>query len=285
MNIELINEMGTAYIRIPFCSEGEDNRFDAITLSDYDYNMMESADISGIAKVNKRIIDGKAYLFVPISTYMPLTQKMLGKSLNVEMFRDFFRQLLVTYENMKSYLLDENMIFLDPDYIYYDTEKNKYIFLPISIGGQSIHDRYDKLFTFFIDWCDLEEKELLGFIFEIYSLLEEQKWESSDLVKYILDYKFAEKKMVMFEKECELFEEEILDVEKEDEDKEIEKSKIIGVFTISIILLVLAFYLSYMIAYDFKYMVISVVASFLAVGLMAFQVYRISKVVLIKKCV
>lgn len=254
------------------------------TLSDYDYNMLKSAYIPGIIKMKRQIIDGKKFLIVPVNKYIPLTQKLIGKSLNVEVFRDFFKQLLITYEGMQSYLLDESMICLDPDYIYFDVTQNRYIFIPISEKDQSVHEKFDKLFTFFIDWCDLEEKELLGFIFEVYSLLEEQKWDILSLVKYIYDYKFEEKKD-LFEKECEIFEQENADIEVEDEDMKLEKSKIIGVFIVSVLLLMLAFYFSYVITYDFKYNVLSIVVSFLATGLMAFQIYRISKDVLVKKSI
>ncbi len=254
------------------------------TLSDYEYNMLESANIPGIIKMKKLIIDGKNYLSIPVDRCTPLTQKLIGYSLNVEMFYEFFRQLLITYEGMQLYLLDESMICLDPDYIYYDATKNKYVFLPISKREQSIHEKFDKLLTFFIDWCDLEEKELLGFIFEVYTLLEEQKWDIISLVKYIHDYKF-EKKKGLFEKECELFEEEAIDIENEDEEKKMEKSTIIGALIVCAILLVIAFYFSYVLAYNFKYFVISIVVSFLAIGLMAYQIYRISKMVLIEKSI
>lgn len=252
------------------------------TLSDYDYNMLKSADIPGIIKMKKKIIDGQNYLSISVGTYIPLTQQLVGKSLNKEMFCDFFRQLLITYEGLQSYLLEESMICLDPDYIFYDNTKYKYMFLPISEKEQSIQQKFEKLLTFFIDWCDLEEKELLGFVFELYSLLEKQTWDCLSLVKYIHEYKF-EKSNSLIKNECDIFEEEIVDTEVEYEEKGADKSKIIGVFIVCAILLMFAFYFSYVVPYKFKYFVISVVVSFLATGLMAYQVYRISKMVLVHK--
>ena len=55
-----------------------------------------------------------------------------------------------------------------------------------------------------------------------------------------------------------------------------EKPKIKGTFIISIILLLIAFWFSYVCKYEFKYGVVSMAAVFIAVGLMGYEVLKVT---------
>lgn len=275
MKTDLVNEMGMRYLKIPYYSENEKNENTAAVLQEYEYNILESNKISGLACVSKRVVNEKTYLLIPISSYISLEEKLQKDSLNVDLFREFFKQLLAVYENIQLYLLDGNSICLDPSYIYFDEMEKHFIFIPVVDKDISILEKFERLFTFFVDICPLEEKELLGFIFENFNVLAEDSFETVSFIQYLIHYEFHIK-----------LKNETADIntilenrqqEEEFEEKDFEKTKNITIFIICGVLLVLAFSLTYLMEYEFKYNVISIAASVLATGVMAFQVFRMTK--------
>ena len=274
MTMEIIEETGIRYIRIPLLKQDENDIVGKDILSEYDYNILKSAKIPGLASLTKRITDGEAYLQISVRSYISLVEKIEDKALCKEDVYDFFKQLLMVYEDMQSYLLQENMICLEPEWIFYDKEKKKYVFLPIT-AENSICEGFEKILAFFIEKCDLNEQELLNFLFEIYGLLDEEKWEVISLIKYIVNHKDCEEKE---EESYEKFEESLSFAEEEtQEEKDIEKTKIILIVGISVALLVIAFFLSYMMSYQFRYSVISIVITSHSIGLLGVQTYKIMK--------
>ena len=122
MKIEIISEMGMRFVRIPFLSETEE------TMSEYESNILKNANISGLAEVSTRVVDGCIYLIFPIYSYISLEEKLNRELLNQTTFFDFFGQLRKVYENLQMYLLDGNLITLEPEYIFYNQQEQRYIF-------------------------------------------------------------------------------------------------------------------------------------------------------------
>ena len=71
MKIEFVNETGITYIKIPFCAEKDGEEVDGMSLPNYDYNILEAAQIPGLSQISKRIIDGKIYWKKAVDTVEP----------------------------------------------------------------------------------------------------------------------------------------------------------------------------------------------------------------------
>lgn len=263
MEIEIISEMGMRFVRMPFRSETEE------IMSEYESNILKNANITGLAEVSTQVVDGCTYLLFPIYSYISLEEKLNRELLNQTTFSDFFGQLRKVYENLQMYLLDGNLITLEPEYIFYNPQEQRYIFLPAISEKNSISQKYEKLFTFLADKCPIEEKELLGFIFENFSLLSEEQFEPMSFLKYITEYQFEKEEINYVDTLIE---------EKDDEIEKVDKSKTGGTILVVGLLLLLAICFSLLADREFKYGIVSVAASFLAVGIMGIQVFKIMKV-------
>lgn len=276
MKIEIFTEMGMRYIKIPFYKENAENEQTAAVLPEYEYNILETAEIPGLAGVTKKIVDGETYLSFPIYTYISLEERFYKESLNIDLFCDFFKQLLQVYENMRAYLLEGNSLCLNPEYIFFDEQEKRYVFLPTVNFETEVSKKFENLFTFFADLCPLEEKDLLGFIFENFGALAEDNFEPVSFMKYVVGYKFNIKQPDDSDQNEKSFCYEYFD----DEDEEVtsEKSKVSGVFVVCMIFLIMAFFFSYLVDYEFKYSIVSIAAVFLAIGLIAFQVLKVTKI-------
>ena len=259
MEIEIISEMGMRFVRMPLWGETEK------IISEYESNILKNVNISGLAEVSTQVVDGCTYLLFPIYSYISLEEKLNRELLNQITFSDFFGQLRKVYENLQMYLLDGNLITLEPEYIFYNQQEQRYIFLPVINGKNSFSQKYEKLFTFLADKCPIEEKELLEFIFENYSALSEEQFEPMSFLKYITEYQFEKEEINYADTWVE---------EKEDEIEKIEKSKIGGIIFVVGVLLLLAICFSFLADREFKYGIVSVAASFLAVGIMGMQVLK-----------
>ena len=268
MNRKFVTEEGEPYVKIPLYDKEAEN---PMVFSEYECNMLEMSQISEMAKASKKNINGENYLFFSIYGCVPLDERFGKEVLDMELFCEFFETLLRLYENMRICLLDKNMICLEPEYIFFNEKERRYVFLPISEPSNKGAKKYEKLFTFFADICSVEEKELLEFIFEAFSMLGEEGFEEIAFLKDVVRYKYRDKTVKQQE---DIYYEECFD--EEDIEKMEEKSPIRVTFIASMVLLLISFWLSYVCKYEFKYSVVSIAAIFLAVGLMGYEVLKMT---------
>lgn len=266
MKHELILENGKKYIKIPFYKKDGVS----VCFSKYEENMLETDQIDGIAKIIKRVMDGEIYYLFTISGYISVKDFFSKGILTKELFGELFEELLQLFEKMKTHLLDGRMLCLEPEYIFYDEKYKRYIFLPIADCMERTAEKYEKLFTFFADVCPIEEKELLEYIFESFGSINHENFEEISFIKDVVEYSYKKEKKqeVMPEYEEEIF--------KDTEDDETEEEpKIKGIFIISLLLLLLSFWFSYVCKYEFKNGIAGMAAVLLAIGLMVYEVVKI----------
>ena len=262
MKKEIITEEGKRYLKIPFYINDGKTEF----LSEYEINILETNTIKGIAKVTRKKSEGEIYFLFSVSASISLKEKFDREYLNISSFRNLFKELLQVYKNMKTYLLDTSMICLKPEYIFYDEKEGQYIFMPVDEQSDSVAEKYENLLTFFADICSVDEKNLLEFIFESFSSLNESGFDEEDFIKRIIHHKYE--KQVEVETEN-IYEEQLI------EEEEIEETpKMKGTLIISGLLIVLAFGLSFVCREEFKYSVAGMAACLLAVGLMGYEVSK-----------
>lgn len=270
MMIEIISEMGMRYVRIPFYPE-KDNAI----VSEYELNILKNTNIPGLAETTNQNIDGCNYLLFPIYSYISLEERLNKQSLNPEIFQDFFEQLLKVYEKMQMYLLDGTSVCLEPQYIFYNLKEDKYVFLPTAGEKFSPAQKFEKLFTYFADICPIEENILLGFIFENFSTLTEEQFEPQSFLKFVVDYKYVEDENDFLD-ETERNMNDYLEND-EEETKDFDRTKVEGAFVIAAVLLFLSFVMAYLANAEYKYGVVSISASILAMGIIGIQVFKTAK--------
>lgn len=250
----IINEMGTRYVKLSFL-KGEKSR--------YEENILKHANIPGLAEMSVQELDSNTYFLYPIYSYISLREKLDRDLLNVETFLEFYEQLLKVYEQMQMYLLDGKEICLEPEFIFYNQQERKYIFLLIIGDKKSLSEKYENLFTFFADKCPMEEKKLLGFIFENFVVFENEQFEPVTFLKYVLEYDFKDKIEYSFSE----IEDNIIDDVEESDENESEKTKGKSTYLFSLGLVTLSMLFAYLADVEMKYGIVSMAASCLAIGL------------------
>lgn len=274
MKSEMVSEEGRTYIKIPFYREDNATPF----FSEYESNILENTVMEGVLKAIKRTNGDETYLMFCVSSLISLNERFNKETLNINMFCDFFEELLRVFGTMGMYLLDRSTICLEPEYIFYNAKQKKYVFLPIVEYANHSLIRYEGLLTFFADVCPVEDKELLEFIFETYSSLNEEGFDEVSFLKDVAGYKYKikseeePKEKVVYE-----------DVDNTNEEVVEKETKVKGTFIVSMFLLLFAFWTSYMCNNEFKYGVVSMAAVLLAAALLGYEVYKEIKNFLMQK--
>lgn len=115
----------------------------------YSFKMLEKNRISGVLSCKERREDGKGYWYVDVSKKRSLMQEYKEKEMQLEDMVEIFQQLIPILEELRTYLLSENMVILDPEYIFRDMEDHSLhiIILPWNTEEKTLQ----KLAEFFLE--------------------------------------------------------------------------------------------------------------------------------------
>ena len=102
-----------------------------ITGEEYQVRMIIGNQIPYILKCNKRMMDGKAVFFYEITGKQPMFRKFEKTLLNFEDITDLLQDIKKALENADRYLLDENQILFEPEYLFFDVQNRKWNLLAV----------------------------------------------------------------------------------------------------------------------------------------------------------
>lgn len=115
----------------------------------YPFKMLMKNKISGVLSCQERMEDGNAYLYVDISQKRNLLQEYQDKEWQLEDMVGFFQEITCILEEIRSYLLHESMVIMNPEYIFRDLETNNLyvLIVPWLREEKTLH----KLAEFFLE--------------------------------------------------------------------------------------------------------------------------------------
>ena len=115
----------------------------------YPFKMLMKNKIAGVLSCQKRMEDGKGYLYVDIEGKRNLLQEYQEKEWQLEDMVSFFQEITCILEEVRSFLMHENMVIMNPEYIFRDLETNNlYILIvPWLREEKTLH----KLAEFFLE--------------------------------------------------------------------------------------------------------------------------------------
>ena len=141
MKVRYRNDLYGNYMLIEI-PKGED-------INQYSFKMLERNQIAGVLNCQERMEDGKSYWYADISKKRNLVQEFQDKEIRLEDMIVIFQQITPIVEELRNYLLNENMMVMDPEYIYKDLENDNLsvLILPWIQEENTIH----KLAEFFLE--------------------------------------------------------------------------------------------------------------------------------------
>lgn len=115
----------------------------------YTFQMLKRNKIPGVLSIRERMEDGKAYLYLDISRKRNLVEEFEDKEMQLEDMIFLFQKITIIVEEIRNYLFRENMLVLEPEYIFKDLENNElYVLL---LPWESERNNLHKLAEFFLE--------------------------------------------------------------------------------------------------------------------------------------
>ncbi len=148
----------------------------------YQQKILESNKIEKILNCSVRNINGSAFYYYDISSKVSLENFYHRKQMSYEQVKDFFEQMNLIYENLAVFLMNENGLLLDPEYIYYDIGSKQYFGLYYPGLIAETENKPEALMDFLINHIDNENQQLTSIVYQIYEMAEEKFFSWADVL-------------------------------------------------------------------------------------------------------
>lgn len=140
------------------------------SLEGYQYRMLAANRIDGILSCSLRTIDGETCLYYDVTGRESLARRVSTAGITGTELKKFLYSMTAMLHSLSDYLLDEKHLLLDPDYIFYDFEKEAYCFTYYPEMQQE--NGMKAVFSFLSEYIDPEDAEGTAVIYHLCDLAE-----------------------------------------------------------------------------------------------------------------
>lgn len=188
MEVKYYREGARNYLVI--CS----HRADADT---YQQKMMERQTFQYFFPCKMRSINGSYYYYYDITSKVSMLNLHQGKKWDLEKIGNFFRDCQAAFSELEQYLLDEDMLILQPEYIYYDygTKNYYFLFFPEYENGPERTRPYIMLFDYWLEYLNNEDMNTVDVVYSLYEEAEHGVLSIERIMKVVGDIETGEKEI------------------------------------------------------------------------------------------
>lgn len=177
MEISYHREMKKNYLMIAV-EESREQGFEA--------KMLIGNTIDGLLKFRIRKTDNRSQFCYEITSRQPLKRFLETKTIDARQIRNLLLGIAQTLTRMEEYLLSEEQILLDPDYIYVDLDT----FLPglcLMPGRKGDFPKeFSELLQFLLDKVDHQDKDAVVLIYSLYRESLKENYGLNDLLRWLM---------------------------------------------------------------------------------------------------
>lgn len=151
----------------------------------YEWRMLEENRIEGLLQLTVQQTQDGMELCYEITSLQPLDRIIYKKSLKGADIKRIVRGILNGVTKTNEYMLSENRILLEPEYIYVDSRNFdiKLCFVP-GYEGDFKHD-FTVLLKCILDAADREDREGVMTAYSLFEISERENYSSADMMKVI----------------------------------------------------------------------------------------------------
>ncbi len=154
---------------------------DGLYIEDYQIRMLRDNNIQNLLEVKGRGIDRTSIYEYDISGKTSLKSLYSNNKMGSEEMKKFLYQISGLVDNMAEYLLDENRLLLNPEYIFYEDGKYYFCYYPPKEGD--IWNDFHRLMDFFVQWTDYQDTDSIRTAF----MLHKETMEENYSLKRIME--------------------------------------------------------------------------------------------------
>lgn len=161
-------------------------------VEDYQLPMLRSNVVSSVLKVETTGVGATTLFCYDVSGMESFQKRFEREKLSLFELQTFLKQFLEMMENLKKYMLDINLLFLNPEYIFW--KENVYYFCYLPVAGEPLLKQFHCLTEYFVKQIDYGDMECIFLAhklnqvsmeeqYDIRSILREYEIEASERTK------------------------------------------------------------------------------------------------------
>lgn len=156
-------------------------------MNQYQYRMILRNRIPGLLTSSERHMEGRTCLYYDISSRQSLAQMYLSASLSFQSIRGMIDNMAQVQDTMAEYLLEEEGLILEPEYIYMDLETEQLFFLYYPFTGQQPAARniYLPVAEFLLEHVDHKEERAVNAAYQFYKMSKAESFTIGSFRTYL----------------------------------------------------------------------------------------------------
>lgn len=174
MNITYKREMKHNYMIV----EPNTARYDS-----YEVHMMAANCIEGLLKFRTKQVDEKKYYYYEITSKQPLSRLLSVMQLDAEKLSHLINGIARALDHMEVYLLKEEQILLDPDYIYIEPGEFRISLCLVPGYSGSFPEELSRLLQYLLGKVDHQDKDCVVMAYGLYQESLKENYGMEDLLR------------------------------------------------------------------------------------------------------
>ena len=160
----------------------------------YQQKMISSKRMENLLFANSRSLDGEEYNYYDITSLLTLTQMYGSRLFSSEDIRDLMGGVEMACDEIDRYLLDINRLCLDPDLIFYNCGKQRFLFLyNISTDPDDTASGFDTFMDWLLERVSPDDTAAGDTVYSLYELYEKGCRDIWEMVRISKEGGYASK--------------------------------------------------------------------------------------------
>ncbi|MCR4990316.1 MAG: FHA domain-containing protein [Lachnospiraceae bacterium] len=139
-------------------------RDDRVIGQDYEIKMITKNRIDGLISCEDRMVNGEGFLYYDVTSKHVLKSVMSEELIDFETVRTLFLSIISVCSRMEKYLMYDDGLIFDPEYIFYDIETKDYSFIYYKDEDSG---NPEKLFEFLIEHLDNDDFQAVEAVYQM----------------------------------------------------------------------------------------------------------------------
>lgn len=177
MNIEYKRDLNGNYLIIE-CDVKENNK-------NYQYEMLANNEIEGFLKCDIRYVNSKTRLYFDITSKQPFARLVSRKQLEYKDICIIIRQLISSVKITDDFLLNDNNIIFDIDFVYINVDSYKLYFCYFPEWNKDAFVGIREFIEYLMQNTNHNDRKATELIYELYKRTLEESFEIDEFEKVI----------------------------------------------------------------------------------------------------
>lgn len=161
---EFIKDLSSNYMVL--CPSGKEE--ESFTLK-----MLARNEIDGLLKIEIKVIDNQKYYYYDITGKQPLSEMVASCPVSFLQLQKIYGKLLVLPDICREFLIHENGIFVNPDFIYVDMSWHIWFCYYPGLD-EALQEQMEKFTEYLLNRVDYKEERAVLAIYALYQVSHEK---------------------------------------------------------------------------------------------------------------